>query len=61
MDYVETDMLETCTEASKFLEEDKYMKRAQEEHEALRIAEVMNKMAAEALQCVSLRCAIIVL
>jgi tetratricopeptide (TPR) repeat protein len=50
MDYVETDMLETCTEASKFLEEDKYMKRAQEEHEALRMAEEMNRMAAEALE-----------
>lgn len=50
MEYVEADMAETCTEASKFLEEDKYMKRAQEEHEALQLAQEMSRMAADALQ-----------
>jgi hypothetical protein len=45
MEYVETDMLETCHEASKYLEEDKFMKRAQEEQEALRIAQEMTRMA----------------
>ncbi len=45
MEFVETDMLETCHQASKFLEEDKLMKQAQEEQEALRIAQEMTRMA----------------
>ena len=46
MDFVEADMMVTCSEASKFLEEDKLMKRVQEEQEALRMAQEMSRMAA---------------
>ena len=54
MEYVETDMLETCHQASKFLVEDKLMKQQQEEQEALRIAQEMIRMASVGNECVSL-------
>jgi hypothetical protein len=41
-------MLDACTKASEFLEEDKYMKLARDEQEALRLAQEMTRMAADA-------------
>jgi tetratricopeptide (TPR) repeat protein len=52
MDYVEGDMQDVCREAIKFLEEDKFMKRALEEQEALRITQEMNQLASASDECV---------
>jgi Tfp pilus assembly protein PilF len=46
MDFIITDMAEVCTAAATLLEEDKYMKQAFEEQEALRMAQEMSRLAA---------------
>ena len=46
MDFIIADMATACTAAATLLEEDKYMKQAFEEQEALRMAQEMNRLAA---------------